>query len=120
MSDLPPLVDRRVVDELLASVMGDEAFVRDLVETFAGEAELHLGALADAARRHDAVAAVQPAHTLKSSGAIIGAMRLSELCRAIEVAGRSGVADDLGEQSDAAESTWRETLEIYRAEGLAS
>ncbi len=120
MSEVAPLVDRAVVDELLTSVMGDEAFVRDLVETFAGEAEVHLGALAEAAERRDAAGAVRPAHTLKSSGAIIGAIRLSELCRAIEAAGRAGVADGLAEQSRAAESTWRETLEIYRAEGLAS
>jgi HPt (histidine-containing phosphotransfer) domain-containing protein len=120
MSELAPLVDRSVVDELLASVMGDASFVRDLVETFAGEAEEHLGALAAAAERRDAAASVRPAHTLKSSGAIIGAMRLSELCRGIEAAARAGFADDLAAQSRAARSTWRETLEIYRAEGFAS
>ena len=40
--------------------------------------------------RGDAAAIVRPAHTLKSSSAALGALRLAQIAREIEMAGRAG------------------------------
>ncbi|HET7582516.1 MAG TPA: Hpt domain-containing protein, partial [Candidatus Limnocylindria bacterium] len=59
-----------------------------------------------------AEALVRPAHTLKSSSATLGAMRLSALARELEMAGRSGsLAADAGELLQAAVDTWAATSE---------
>ena len=61
---------------------------------------------------------VRPAHTLKSSSASIGAMRLAAICRALEAAGREGRTDGMVDLTDLARATWDETLGALRAAGL--
>ncbi|HEX5240394.1 MAG TPA: Hpt domain-containing protein [Candidatus Limnocylindrales bacterium] len=119
MAELP-LVDLGVVDALRESVGGDDDFVRELIETYVGEGGDHLTALAHAVASGDAAAAVRPAHTLKSSSASVGAMRLSELCRSIEAATREGRSDGLADQVESVRATWDATLEAFRTEGLAA
>ena len=82
-----PVLDQTVVDELRESVGGDDDFVRELVATYVEEARTHVDGMTDAATAGDSAAIVRPAHTLKSTSASIGAMRLSAICRDIE-AGR--------------------------------
>src|SRR4051812_4848872 len=94
MTDELPLLDNSVLDELRASIGGDEEFVRDLVRTFLAEEPSNMEQIAAAAQSGDAEAIVRPAHTLKSSAAAIGAARLSAICRQIEFAGREGRAAD--------------------------
>ena len=67
--------------------------------------------VAAARARGDAAAIVRPAHTLKSSSASLGAMRLSAICREIEEAGARGL-DRTGwsTTSSCARATWDETL----------
>ncbi len=88
MAELP-LVDLDLVAEL-RDATGDMDFVRELVETFVEEGTSHLAALDAAIAAGDVDALVRPAHTLKSSSASIGAMRLSELARTIEETSRAG------------------------------
>ncbi|HEX3265811.1 MAG TPA: Hpt domain-containing protein [Candidatus Limnocylindrales bacterium] len=115
-----PVLDQAVVDELRESVGGDDEFVRDLVATYVEEVGPHLGAMADAAASGDAGAIVRPAHTLKSTSASIGAMRLSAICRDLEAGGREGRSDGLHEAVDSARSAWTETLKALRGAGLAA
>jgi len=115
-----PLVDMAVVADLRESVGDDDEFVRELVETYVAEGEGHLEALAAAAADGDAAAAVRPSHTLKSSSASVGAMRLSEICRAIEAATREGRTDGLSDDVATARETWAATIEAFRGEGLAA
>ncbi|HEX5451765.1 MAG TPA: Hpt domain-containing protein [Candidatus Limnocylindrales bacterium] len=115
-----PLVDVGVLDALRESVGDDEEFVRDLVQTYVAEASDHLDALAEAVGRGDAAAMVRPAHTLKSSSASVGAMRLSDVCREIEAVSREGQMEGLGQAVADARSTWDATLEALRQEGLAA
>ena len=115
-----PVLDKAVVDELRAATGGDDDFVRDLVATYLEEGQTHLDGLAAAAETNDSAAIVRPAHTLKSTSASIGAMRLSAICRDIETAGREGRSEGLLEAVDLARATLAETLEALRTAGLAA
>jgi HPt (histidine-containing phosphotransfer) domain-containing protein len=115
-----PLFDEAVVDELRAATGDDEAFILDLVETYLSEGEGQLLGMAAAVEARDPAAIVRPAHTLKSSSASVGAMRLSAVCRGIEEAGREGRADGLAREVELARTTWAETVEALTAAGLAS
>lgn len=72
-----------------------------VVRAFQGSLDRLLPQLVDAQARRDAAGIRHVAHTLKSSSASIGALRLSALCAQLEAAVRSGVADGLDDQVDA-------------------
>ena len=117
MTDEAPVLDRSVVDELRDSVGGDEEFISDLVSTYVNEGSGHFAAM-QAAADAGAAAIVRPAHTLKSSSAALGAMRLSAIARDIEMAGRDGAADGLKERVRQARQAWDDTLEEMAGAGL--
>src|SRR5919106_789484 len=73
------VLDDAVLAELLTSTGEDVAFVRDLLETYLAETPEQLDAIRAAVASNDAAGLVRPAHTLKSSSATLGAMRLSSL-----------------------------------------
>jgi HPt (histidine-containing phosphotransfer) domain-containing protein len=64
-----------------------------LVATFLRHAPTTAEALADAGRRGDVAAAELAAHSLKSSARQFGALRLGDLCEAIERAAHGGELD---------------------------
>ena len=70
-----------------------------------------------AAEAGDAAAIVRPAHTLKSSSASLGAMRLSGICSAIEEAGSAARAEGLVDDVELARATWQETLDAFAESG---
>ena len=112
------MLDDAVLVELRDATGGDEEFIVDLVETYVTEGAANLDDIVAAAAAGDPVAIVRPAHTLKSSSASLGAMRLSVIARGIEEAGRAGLSDGLAEDAELARSTWLETLESFAAAGL--
>ena len=92
------VLDTTVLDELCSSVGDDRAFVVDLVETYLADGGAQVEAIAAARAAGDIPSAVRPAHTLKSSSATVGAMRLAALAKRVEEATRSGrapTADDM-------------------------
>jgi HPt (histidine-containing phosphotransfer) domain-containing protein len=111
------MIDERVLDELKASVAGDVAFVRDLVDTYVADSAGQVDAVEAAVAANDADALVRPAHTLKSSSATVGAAQLSATARTLEMAGRSGALE--GEETQRAASAlrgeWEETTTALRA-----
>jgi HPt (histidine-containing phosphotransfer) domain-containing protein len=113
------VLDLAVVDELRASVDGDEEFITELVRTYLAEGPENLAAMESAAAAGDAAAMVRPAHSLKSSSAALGAMRLSELAREIEYAGRSGSAEGLADRVEQAKAAWSATVEAMKEARLA-
>lgn len=115
-----PVLDPAVLDELRAATGDDDEFLRDLVATYVEEAAGHLDALGQAAAAADAAAIVRPAHTLKSSSASVGAMRLAAICRDIETAGREGRSEGMPEAVELVRSTWAETLQALRAAELSA
>jgi HPt (histidine-containing phosphotransfer) domain-containing protein len=120
MNDQIPLLDQDVLAELRASTGDDDEFVRDLIDTYVAEADGHFAGLEQAIASGDVAAVVRPAHTLKSSSASVGAMRLAAICRAIEEAGRENRADGLDTQVHDAQATWTATLDALRTAGLSS
>jgi HPt (histidine-containing phosphotransfer) domain-containing protein len=90
--DLPTL-DTSVLAELCRSVGDDRAFVDDLVETYLADGALQLADIESKLAQGDAAGAVRPAHTLKSSSATVGAMRLAARAAELERAGRSDLLD---------------------------
>jgi HPt (histidine-containing phosphotransfer) domain-containing protein len=88
-------LDPAAMDRLLEITGDDRSFVDELIDTFIEDATAQLEALRDAAGAGDTEAAVRPSHSLKSNSVNVGATRLAELCRSIEVDGRSGAVPDL-------------------------
>lgn len=117
--DGAPILDGAVLDELRDATGGDEAFILDLVETYVTEGAANLEGMQAAAEALDPAAIVLPAHTLKSSSASLGAMRLSAICRTIEEAGRAAKTDSLKEDVEDARATWEATLAAFADAGLS-
>lgn len=89
-SGQPLVLDAAVLAELSASVQGDRAFVLELVNAYLADGAAQVDAIEAAIAADDAAGLVRPAHTLKSSSATVGAMRLAAASRELEMAGRSG------------------------------
>ena len=119
MNDETPVIDDNVIGELRDSVGGDDGFVSELAATYLAEGPQHIQALQDAVARGDVAAAVRPAHTLKSSSASLGAMRLSEISRGIEYAAREGRSDGLSDAVAQAQAAWELTVAAMKERGLA-
>ena len=102
-----PVLDDGVLQEVLEATGGDREFVRELIDTYLTDAPEQLGAMTAAIDADDPAALVRPAHTLKSSSATVGAMRLAAVARELEMAGRSGLLEPSAqEQLDAARTEW--------------
>ena len=111
MSDAdPPVLDEGVLSEVLESTGDDIGFVRELVQTYLDDTPAQLDAMTTAIEADDAAGLVRPSHTLKSSSATVGAMRLSAVARELEMAGRAGTL----------EPSARDTLEVAGAEWEAA
>jgi two-component system sensor histidine kinase/response regulator len=118
MEELAPVLDMAAVDELRASVGGDDSFVRELAGAYVDESAGYLEAMQAAAAAGDAEAIVRPAHSLKSSSAALGATRLAGMCREIEHAGRAGQAAAPARVEEV-RLTWQATVDAMKAAGIA-
>ncbi len=115
MSDLAPML-KKWLSPLQPAVVALEmahalvvAWAPDTLETMVGDnpsmhhrllakflinAQGQVGAIVVAVAEGDLGAAIDVAHTLKSAARMVGALRLGELCEAIETAGDAGEAAD--------------------------
>jgi HPt (histidine-containing phosphotransfer) domain-containing protein len=80
---------------------GVNRLLERVVKAFQGSLDRLLPQLLDAQANGDTAGIRHVAHTLKSSSASIGAMRLSGLCAELETAVRSGALDGLRERIEA-------------------
>jgi len=111
-----PVLDEAVLIELKETTGDDPAFVRDLVETYLADVPIQLGGIEAAIAANDAEALIRPAHTLKSSSAAVGAMRLSDVSRTLEMAGRSGTLDaSAPDNAKAARAEWQSVEAAFSA-----
>ena len=111
-----PILDEAVLTELTETTGGDIGFVRELVETYLAETPAQLDAMTAAVEADDADALVRPAHTLKSSSATVGAMRLSSVARELEMAGRTGALEPaVPGRLEAARAEWTAVEEAFAA-----
>lgn len=67
-----------------------EDFLMDLVDVYLADTPNRVAQMREAFSGGDAQTLIREAHTLKSSSANVGAMRLSALAKEMESAGRSG------------------------------
>ena len=67
-----------------------EDFLVELIDAYLDDAPTHLARLRQALEGGDAETFIFEAHTLKSSSASLGAMRISALAKEMETAGRAG------------------------------
>jgi HPt (histidine-containing phosphotransfer) domain-containing protein len=110
-------VDGMTFDALVASVGGGDegrAFVEELVGDFVEDAPAQLASLRTAIDVGDASEARRAAHTLKSNGATLGALRFSGLCRDLELLVGEGAFEATPALVAEAELEWgrvREALE---------
>lgn len=81
------VVDRKAVTELRELM--DQEFDQ-LVATFLANSPGLLEKIGQAAKQQDLAALIDPAHSLKSSSANLGALKLSAVARGIETASREG------------------------------
>ncbi len=91
-------VDKTVLDELLASLEGDTAFLGELSATFLSDAPSLLAQLNAALAAGDADAFRRGAHSLKSSSASLGAHDLSRAAKELELMGKAGNLEGAGAQ----------------------
>jgi HPt (histidine-containing phosphotransfer) domain-containing protein len=111
-----PVLDESVLTDLKATTGDDPAFVRDLVETYLADVPAQLEGIDAAIAADDAEALIRPAHTLKSSSATVGAMRLAELSRTLEMTGRAGALDaGARDNAESARAEWRNAEAAFRA-----
>lgn len=86
-ADLPPVIDPEIIGELRA-MLGDE--VDRLVDLFLEDTPRLIARLEAAAAEPDYQALRDTAHSLKSSSANLGALRLSAAARRVEAGARQG------------------------------
>jgi HPt (histidine-containing phosphotransfer) domain-containing protein len=118
--DDAPVFDPAMIAELRAATGDDDEFIADVIESYLAEGQENVDGLAAAAAAGDIEAFGRAAHTLKSTSATVGAMRLSHLCRGLEEAARGGRADGLPGEAQRVQSTWLETIAALSAAGLAA
>lgn len=90
--DGSPVFDDSVLREVAESAGMAPA---ELLELFITDAEANLAVIAEASARGDAVALNRTAHSMKSSAASVGAVRVAQSARMLEAATKSGL-DDAG------------------------
>ena len=115
-----PVLDPAVLRELQETTGDDPDFVRDLVETYLADVPVQLEGIDGAIAANDAEALVRPAHTLKSSSVTLGALRLGEVSRTLEMTGRSGTLDATARENAAtAHAEWtsvQQAIDAWLAE----
>jgi HPt (histidine-containing phosphotransfer) domain-containing protein len=113
---VPDVLDQKVLDELRASVGGDQVFFAELVDELLQDAPRQLAALRESAAGGDAEGARRAAHTLKGNGRTFGAAELSEVGLELENAAAGGDLNAVLARADALEEAW----ERARAELLVA
>src|SRR5215210_2415854 len=115
MDEVLPTLDTGVLAELRRTTGNDDAFLLELVEAYLGDGERQLAEAERALASRDTEAFVINAHTLKSTSASVGALRLAEICRRIEQLGRAGVVDSASELVGQARAEWPATVAALRS-----
>lgn len=95
---MPEPLEREALNELLAMTGGDAALFVELLDTFLTDADQYLGELEAAVAADDHAALQRPAHSLKSNALNVGATRLAELSRALELEARTGSVPAAGDR----------------------
>jgi CheY-like chemotaxis protein/HPt (histidine-containing phosphotransfer) domain-containing protein len=86
-------LDKRVLKSLLSTLGGEFANLGTLIDSFVEDGPRQVAELQRFVAAGDAGAVRRVAHSLKSNGADFGAKAFSDMCRELEMVGKSGVLD---------------------------
>jgi HPt (histidine-containing phosphotransfer) domain-containing protein len=100
------VLDQRVLDDLLASVGGDRAFLAELIDELLDDAPRQLATLRAAVTAGDAESARRAAHTLKGNARTFGAAELASPCQEAEAAAAEGDLDAVRLRLDDIDAAW--------------
>jgi CheY-like chemotaxis protein len=100
------VIDRKVFDDLAASVGGDMTFLGELIDTYLNDATELLAAMRRALADGNVEEFRRAAHSLKSNSANLGAMRLSALAKELEMMAKAGALDGAADTVARAESEY--------------
>ena len=95
---------------------GDPDIVAEVGGLFLGHSPQKIAAILKAVENGDAKGLQTAAHSLKSSSAYVGAMRLSELSRELEMMGRSQVMDGAEEKAERLNREYKQVMMELDAE----
>jgi signal transduction histidine kinase/CheY-like chemotaxis protein/PAS domain-containing protein len=87
------VLDPEVLNDLLATLGGDPANLKIIIDTFLADTPGLLDELDRFVEADDAEGVRRVAHSLKSNGADFGAAEFAERCKELEMLGKSGVLD---------------------------
>jgi HPt (histidine-containing phosphotransfer) domain-containing protein len=82
-------------DRLQEVAMGDDEFLRELIDLYLSDTPLQLEALGRAVSSEDAAAVSAAAHKLKGSCGNVGAEGLVALCQKLEASGKASRLQEL-------------------------
>jgi HPt (histidine-containing phosphotransfer) domain-containing protein len=86
----PPPLDAKVIGELRElQDSGSPGLLKELIDVFLRQTEEKFAEIRKAAAAKEADVLARHAHTLKGSGGSLGALHLSSLCKALELAVRA-------------------------------
>ncbi|WP_348303931.1 Hpt domain-containing protein [Methanothrix sp.] len=95
---------------------GDPDIVAEVGGLFLEHSPQKIAAILQAVENGDAKGLQTAAHSLKSSSAYVGAMRLSELSRELEMMGRSQVMDGAEEKAERLNREYKQVMMELDAE----
>jgi HPt (histidine-containing phosphotransfer) domain-containing protein len=105
--DPPLLLDEEIIAELREVMEGEFA---NLIDSFLTDLPMQLDYLQAAIFQDSAGEVYRIAHKLKSSCSALGALRLAEWVRRLEMAGRQNALDHAPELLDTARTVAQETI----------
>ena len=111
------VIDKSVLDSLRElQEAGDPDIVAEVGGLFIHHSPEKVEAIMKSAANGDARVLQMAAHSLKSSSAYVGAMRLSELSRELEMMGRSQVMDGAEEKAERLNREYKQVMMELDAE----
>ena len=87
------ILDRAALANLLATVGNDREFLREMIDTYLGDAPKLIAAMRDAINARNAGDLRRAAHSLKSNSANFGATALTRLCKSLEDLAKTGTIE---------------------------
>lgn len=110
-------LDVRFINSFIAD-MGDQAaaIFTELIDCYLTEAPKMVASIQNAGAMLDTAAIMRTAHTLKSSSAVVGATRLSKLCRYLEDTAHQSSPNELNAQIDKLVAEYERVSAALRAE----